>query len=58
MICPSDLYNQIMDATGGDPGIRDMRALESAIASPWQAFGGPLRQVVESIKIKRTGAHR
>ena len=34
------VYNQIMDATGGDPGIRDMRALESAMASPWQTFGG------------------
>jgi death on curing protein len=34
-----DLYFQIMNKTGGLPGIRDLGSLESAIAQPRMSFG-------------------
>ena len=35
-----ELHRLILNATGGAPGIRDLGALESAIAQPRAAFGG------------------
>jgi len=35
-----DLYSQIMEMSGGAVGIRDMGALESALAQPHMTFGG------------------
>lgn len=34
------LHRMMCDATGGDPGLRDMGLLESALAAPFQTFGG------------------
>ena len=35
-----NLYSEIMERTGGAVGIRDMGALESALAQPHMTFGG------------------
>lgn len=35
-----DLYWRIMAQSGGSAGLRDLRALESALAQPRMAFGG------------------
>jgi death-on-curing protein len=35
-----NLYSQIMERSGGAVGIRDMGALESALAQPHMTFGG------------------
>ena len=35
-----ELHRLILNATGGAPGIRDLGALESAVAQPRAAFGG------------------
>jgi death-on-curing protein len=35
-----DLHRRLLDATGGAPGIRDLGALDSAIAQPKATFGG------------------
>jgi death-on-curing protein len=35
-----DLHRRLLEATGGAPGIRDLGALESAIAQPRMTFGG------------------
>jgi death-on-curing protein len=35
-----DLYQQVMQYTGGAMGVRDLNALESAIAQPRMTFGG------------------
>lgn len=35
-----ELYRRLLQATGGAPGIRDLGALESAIAQPKASFGG------------------
>jgi len=35
-----ELHRRLLEATGGAPGIRDLRALESAIAQPKATFGG------------------
>jgi death-on-curing protein len=35
-----DLYRQVMDQSGGAVGIRDLNALESAVAQPRMTFGG------------------
>jgi death on curing protein len=35
-----DLYSQIMERSGGAVGIRDIGALESALAQPHMTFGG------------------
>jgi death-on-curing protein len=35
-----DLYDQIMSKSGGTIGIRDLGALESAMAQPRMTFGG------------------
>jgi len=35
-----ELHRQLLQATGGAPGIRDLGALESAIAQPRATFGG------------------
>ena len=34
------IHERICEKTGGDPGIRDLGLLESALESPFQAFGG------------------
>jgi death-on-curing protein len=34
------LYQNVMQQSGGGPGIRDLGALESAIAQPRMTFGG------------------
>ena len=35
-----DLYRQVMEQSGGAIGIRDLNALESAVAQPRMTFGG------------------
>jgi Fic/DOC family len=35
-----ELHRQLLQATGGAPGIRDFGALQSAIAQPKATFGG------------------
>ena len=35
-----DLHRRLLEATGGAPGIRDLGALDSAIAQPKATFGG------------------
>ncbi len=35
-----DLYQQIIEQTGGTMGIRDLGGLESAVAQPRMTFGG------------------
>jgi death on curing protein len=35
-----EVYNQIMEQSGGESGLRDAGALESAIAQPRMTFGG------------------
>ena len=35
-----DLYWQVMEQSGGAVGIRDLNALESAVAQPRMTFGG------------------
>lgn len=35
-----ELHRRLFEATGGAPGIRDLGALESAIAQPKATFGG------------------
>lgn len=35
-----DLHRRLLDATGGAPGVRDLGALDSAIAQPKATFGG------------------
>ena len=34
------LHQMLAEVTGGDPGIRDEGLLDSALASPYQTFGG------------------
>lgn len=34
------IYSQVMESTGGKPGIRDLGALESSLATIWQSFSG------------------
>ena len=35
-----ELYRRIIEQSGGSPGIRDVGALESAVAQPRMTFGG------------------
>jgi len=35
-----ELHRLVLAATGGAPGIRDLGALESAVAQPRASFGG------------------
>jgi death-on-curing protein len=35
-----DLYQQVLQHTGGAVGVRDLNGLESAIAQPRMTFGG------------------
>jgi death-on-curing protein len=35
-----ELHRRLLQATGGAPGIRDLGALESALAQPKAAFAG------------------
>lgn len=35
-----DLHRRLLGATGGAPGIRDLGALDSAVAQPKTTFGG------------------
>ena len=35
-----DLHRRLLETTGGAPGIRDLGALDSAIAQPKATFGG------------------
>ncbi len=34
------LHSQLIEQTGGTAGVRDFNLLESAIETPFQAFGG------------------
>lgn len=34
------LHAQLIEATGGSPGIRDETMLDSALSNPFQSFGG------------------
>lgn len=34
------LHSQLIEQTGGTPGVRDVNLLESAIENPFQSFGG------------------
>ena len=34
------LHSQLIEQTGGTTGVRDFNLLESAIETPFQAFGG------------------
>lgn len=35
-----ELHRRIIEETGGSPGLRDLAALESAVAQPRMTFGG------------------
>jgi death-on-curing protein len=35
-----ELHRRVLQATGGAPGVRDLGALESAVAQPKATFGG------------------
>jgi death-on-curing protein len=35
-----DLHHQVVEQSGGSLGIRDLGALESAVAQPLMSFGG------------------
>ena len=35
-----DLHRQLIEQSGGSPGIRDLGLLEASLAQPWQTFGG------------------
>lgn len=35
-----ELHHQIIEQSGGTPGVRDLGFLESAIAQPLMTFGG------------------
>src|SRR5687767_14564148 len=35
-----ELHRRLLEATGGAPGLRDLAALESAVAQPKAAFAG------------------
>ena len=35
-----DLHRRVLEGSGGAPGLRDLGALESAIAQPFATFGG------------------
>ena len=37
-----ELHRRLIERTGGDPGIRDMAALSSAVNAPFQTFMGEL----------------
>ncbi len=44
------LHSQLIDATGGSDGIRDVGLLESALKSPFQSYGG--EEIYPSIQAK------
>lgn len=44
------LHSQLIDATGGSDGIRDVGLLESALESPIQSYGG--EEIYPSIQAK------
>ena len=44
------LHTQLIEATGGSDGIRDVGLLESALESPFQSFGG--EELYPSIQAK------
>lgn len=44
------LHTQLLEATGGSNGIRDMGLLESALESPFQSYGG--EELYPSIQAK------
>jgi death-on-curing protein len=48
-----ELHRLVLRATGGAPGIRDLGALESAVAQPRASFGG--RDLHDSL-IEKAGA--
>lgn len=35
-----ELHRQLIEQSGGSPGIRDLGLLEASLAQPWQTFGG------------------
>ena len=47
------LHNRIIEATGGAPGIRDLKMLESSLAQPFMTFDG--KDLYSSI-IEKAGA--
>ena len=46
------LHSQLIEQTGGIPGVRDIGLLESAIESPFQAFAG--KELYPTIQAKGT----
>lgn len=44
------LHRRLVEVTGGSPGIRDERMLESALYNPFQSFGG--EELYPSIQAK------
>lgn len=44
------LHTQLIEATGGSDGIRDVGLLESALESPFQSYGG--EELYPSIQAK------
>ena len=46
------LHAQLIEQTGGIPGVRDLGLLESAIESPFQAFAG--KELYPTIQAKGT----
>lgn len=44
------LHTQLIEATGGSDGIRDLNLLESALESPFQSYGG--EELYPSIQAK------
>lgn len=49
------LHSQVIQATGGLDGIRDLNVLESAVCAPLQTFGGQELFPSEIEKIARLG---
>ena len=46
------LHSQLIEQTGGTTGVRDFNLLESAIETPFQAFGG--EELYPTIQMKGT----
>ena len=44
------LHSQLIEQTGGTTGVRDFNLLESAIETPFQAFGG--EELYPTIQVK------
>ena len=46
------LHSQLIELTGGTTGVRDFNLLESAVETPFQAFGG--EELYPTIQAKGT----